>query len=224
MRGAFLTRLFAEIADAVFPPRCPLCDLFVERSGAPCADCEAALCRLESPAFTPGIGKSILSPCLSCFAYEGRIQEALHRFKYNGRLDIAGYFAQELFETASRTGRFDMLVPVPLHTRRLRERGFNQSALLARRLGKLMSVPVELDSLVRGRDVKPQVGLSREERAENVRGAFSVKPGRGKVFEGSKVLLIDDVMTTGATLAWCARPLKDAGADEVAAITVARAL
>lgn len=115
-----------------------------------------------------------------------------------------------------------LILPVPLHIRRLRERGFNQSAFLARSMGRGLHLPVRFDVLDRKCWTEPQTRLSREERLQNVKDAFVVlKPGA--VAERS-VLLIDDVYTTGTTLSECARTLKEAGAAEVHAVTVTRAL
>lgn len=224
MMLALMRQAAGVVADALFPPRCPLCDAFVDSGGPPCADCSASLCRLKTPAHIPNIPASVLSCCVSCFAHEGRIKDALHGFKYKERLDLAGYFATELFAISFAVGTFDAILPVPLFPARLKARGFNQSSMLAKGLGKLAAAPVDIDSLVRIRDVPPQVGLSREERVANVRGAFSVRAGREVRVAGKNLILVDDVMTTGATLAECARGLIAAGASSVSALTVARAL
>jgi ComF family protein len=114
----------------------------------------------------------------------------------------------------------DVLVPVPLHPRRLRERGFNQSALLASEIGRLTGRPALAEALVRRRDTAPQAGLSASERRKNVSDAFAVRR-RGSV-AGRVVTVIDDVFTTGATAYACARVLRAAGAREVRLVTVAR--
>jgi ComF family protein len=114
----------------------------------------------------------------------------------------------------------DLVTPVPLHPRRLRQRGFNQASLLARRLGVSLNLPVHYSSMDRSRWTAPQMGLSRRQRAENVRGAFVVRDPdavRGKV-----VLLVDDVLTTGETVNQCVRGLKKSEAREVLVLTVAR--
>jgi ComF family protein len=114
----------------------------------------------------------------------------------------------------------DLLVPVPLHPRRLRERGFNQSALLAAELGRRTARPMLADALVRRRDTAPQAGLTAAARRRNVRDAFAVAR-RGSV-AGRVVTLVDDVFTTGATALACARVLRGAGAREVRLVTIAR--
>ena len=121
----------------------------------------------------------------------------------------------------TRLHRIDTIVPVPLHRKRLSQRGFNQSSLLARRLGTLLKIPVDYSSLQRTRWTDPQIGLSRNQRAANVKGAFSVKSP--EKIEGKGVLLLDDVLTTGETVNQCVRVLRKVGeAREVVVLTVAR--
>ena len=170
-----------------------------------------------------GLGSSI-SRCRSCFAFDGPIREVLHSFKYGDRLDLLRFLAAELSAEAALLGPVDLIVPVPLHPRRLRARGFNQSALIARRLSRLMQTPAKLDAIARVRDIPPQVGLERAARIENVKGAFEVPARFEEAIRGARALVVDDVMTTGATLHACAAALKRAGAGEVVAATVARAL
>jgi ComF family protein len=114
----------------------------------------------------------------------------------------------------------DVILPVPLHARRLRERGYNQASLLARELGKGVGLPVLENALIRVRDTAPQVDLKAKERQENVRGAFHCPDDR---WAGKRVLLIDDVYTTGATLEACSLALKQRGVRIVWALTLARA-
>ena len=116
----------------------------------------------------------------------------------------------------------DLLVPVPLHRRRLLSRRFEQKVLLARWLGKDAGLPVIADAMVRRRATPPQAGLSRNQRRRNVAAAFAVRPARQALIEGRRVVLVDDVLTTGATATACARVLKRSGADHVAVLTLAR--
>ncbi len=126
-------------------------------------------------------------------------------------------YKDEIFSFA----QIDMLVPVPLHLRRLQERGFNQSLLLARVISRVHKIPVEFNVLERIRYTQPQTQLSGSERERNMRGAFRV---RKNLFPaGNNILLIDDVFTSGATVGECARVLKEAGARQVQVLTLARA-
>ena len=114
----------------------------------------------------------------------------------------------------------NLIIPVPLHRSRLRQRGFNQAVLIGRILARQLSLPMQLDVLARIRPTEPQIELSAEKRRINVKGAFSVI--RPDCIAGKRVLLLDDVMTTGSTLDECAKELKKAGADMVIAVTTAR--
>ncbi len=116
----------------------------------------------------------------------------------------------------------DRLVPVPLHSQRLRERGYNQAALLARAVGDVLGVPALPTALVRSRQTRSQVELGAQERRENVRGAFAVPPAAVATIRGQAITLIDDVCTTGATLEACAAALRQAGARSVWGLTLGR--
>ena len=155
--------------------------------------------------------------------YDGVTREALHAFKFRGRRALATPLGDLLVETA--TGRLpagppDVLLPVPLHPRRERERGFNQAALLARALGRAWSRPVREDVLVRTVATASQTELDATARRANVRNAFRIR--RPALVAGRHVALVDDVFTTGATLSECARCLREAGAARVGALTLAR--
>ena len=117
---------------------------------------------------------------------------------------------------------YSLIVPVPLHPKRLRERGFNQALILAREVSKRFSLPLEFLALERHKFTEPQVHLSKEQRLENVRGAFAVR--KNKRIEGQRVILVDDVYTTGSTIKECAGTLMRSGAADVAVLTLARAV
>ncbi len=156
----------------------------------------------------------------SPFRFEGVVREAILEFKYNQARALALPLARLLEEyLRHRHLPADVLVPVPLHHRRLRERGYNQSGKLARELGQLMGLPVVEDSLFRLRNTPSQVNAIGEQRRSNVAQAFACRDGR---LQQVQVLLVDDVCTTGATLDWCAVALKEAGAKSVWGVTVAR--
>lgn len=157
----------------------------------------------------------------SLFSFEGAMRQAILHFKYKNVKVLSAPLAQLMEEyLLANPLPIDVLVPVPLHRRRLRQRGYNQSSLLARELGKLSSLPVAEGSLVRLRNTAPQTRIrSVEERQSNVAEAFFC---RGQLLEGKCILLIDDVCTSGATLNSCAIALKAAGASSVWGLTVAR--
>lgn len=197
--------------------------------------CAGALPRL-SPPLCPLCGRPMIQEelCSSCrrwkleidgirspFAFQGVLRQAVHRFKYGGfkalALPLARLLAEDL---GSKPLPVEVVVPVPLHPRRLRERGYNQSGLLARELCRLTGLPVEEDTLFRHRDSRAQVRAhDSEERRSNVLGAFECR--NGKLAE-RRILLIDDVCTTGATLNSCAIALKRTGVKSVWGLALAR--
>ncbi|MDN5347771.1 MAG: hypothetical protein PWP65_1335 [Clostridia bacterium] len=170
-------------------------------------------CREESPPFRLARAAG---------PYLGVLKEAIQDFKYNGRRSLAGPLGKLMAEVLVHEksfGRPEVLIPVPLAPARLQERAFNQAELLAGSLGAVLGLKVQGDVLSRVWETPPQVGLTRRERLANLRGAFRVlKP---VVIRGRGVLLVDDVLTTGATASECARVLLAAGAREVSVITVA---
>ena len=188
--------------------RLPLC----QRCGATVS--EGNLCRscIHYPLTIDGIR--------SVFLFQSTVRQAILQLKYRHLKTIAAPLGQLLAEhLSSHPLKGEMLVPVPLHPKRLRERGYNQASLLAKELGKLFSLPVVEDTLVRVRDTISQASTaSAIERRRNVKDAFVCHEG----LEGKQVLLIDDVCTTGATLDACSTALKAAGASSVWGLTVAR--
>ena len=151
------------------------------------------------------------------------MREAVHAFKFRGRRAMAAPLGDLLVEAMDGrlpAGLPGLLVPVPLHPRRQRERGFNQASLLARRVARIWRVPVHDDVLVRAVATPSQTELDAPARRANVRDAFRLR--RPELVAGRHVLLVDDILTTGATLSECARSLRTGGAAVVGALTVAR--
>lgn len=238
-----LASLLRAGVNLVFPPRCLACQEAVGQNGTLCAACWPRLRWLRAPhcarcglpfAHTLGEG-ALCAGCLSApspvdrwraaLAYEGPVAELIGRFKYQDGTMLAPVLAEwmrqagaELFDGA------DLLLPVPLHWRRLLGRRYNQAGLLASRLGALVGLPVRMDLLRRTRHTTPQARMSRAARRRNVRGLFAVPKQRKQALAGRCVVLIDDVHTTGSTLEACARVLKRAGAKEVRCLTLARTL
>ncbi len=152
-------------------------------------------------------------------SFEDELRELIHVFKYGRVQTLAGPLGRLLALALPREEQFDVIVPMPLHWMRRWTRGFNQSELLAREIAQRTALPVR-NAMKRSKRTKPQAGLTNAKRRDNVRGAFRVK--RPAAVRGLRVLLVDDVMTTGATASACARALKTAGAKRVALLTVAR--
>lgn len=231
--------------DLVFPALCPLCEapLAAGRRDPLCGACWRAMPRIRPPwcercgapsrALTPLPEPA--GPCASCRAdppawdwaragaeYEGAVREAIHAFKFEGKRALAGPLAALLLEPEPAEGWIDpgpaVLVPVPLARDREHARGFNQAALVAERLAAALRLPVRPRWLVRVRATGPQSDLGAAERRANVRGAFAAAPA----VIGRHVIVVDDVLTTGATAAECAVALRAAGATRVGVLAVAR--
>jgi len=155
-----------------------------------------------------------------CFGfYEGPLRELIHLLKYGGMKPLAGPLAGYLSRALPLDDRFDAVTPMPLHWRRRFQRGFNQAAILAKDVARRRSIPL-LHAVRRVRATRTQTGLTNAKRRENVSGAF--RAGRGRPLAGLRILLVDDVMTTGATGSACAFALKRAGAKSVTLVTLAR--
>ena len=204
-----------------------------------CVECSPALdVRLELPAGVPiGLPGELPIPLLQiewCAPFNGLVRRALHDLKYAGERRLAAPLGAAIARRWARAGAGgDLLVPVPVHIERARRRGYDQAVLIAEAAGGGLGLPVA-PILERARATIAQFDLDRRDRARNVDGAFrlrpppstvrsgSRRPGTDRPLEGRWVVLIDDVVTTGATLAACATPLIQAGAAGVSAITVAR--
>ncbi len=218
--------------DFIFPKWCVGCG---SAGGFLCSNCRKTLPRIASPV-CPRCGRpqaeaSLCSGCIeglvnldgirSPFRFENTVRQAVHRLKYDNLRALAKPLAELLHdyvELCPVPG--EVLVPVPLHRKRLRERGYNQSGLLARELGRMMGLPVVDNCLTRERHNPPQARTSNvEERRQNVLDLFSCRDRR---LSNKKVILIDDVATSGATLDSCASTLKQSGAASVWALVLAR--
>jgi len=157
--------------------------------------------------------------------FEGPVRELVHRLKYKGRVQLRrplGLLAVRQLAPFAADSSADLIIPVPLHVKRLRQRGFNQAILLGEILAREWRLPLMRRNLRRTRWTEPQINLSAAERIANVRGAFSVS--KPELVRDKKVLLVDDVYTTGSTVSECTKVLLRAGAEEVFIVTIARAL
>jgi ComF family protein len=236
-------RLARAALDAVVPPTCPACREQVATPHALCASCWARLSWIDRPwcescglPFDYATGLSGAPVCAACLAREpvcAKSRAALRydpgsrglvlAFKHADRTQNAPAFAAWMARAgADALVGADLLIPVPLHWTRLVRRRFNQAALLARALSKRTGIPFAPDLLARVRMTRTQGDLTRAQRRTNVRGAFKARPRAAAGLRGKTVVLIDAVMTTGATFEACARALRRAGAKEVRALALAR--
>ena len=233
------------LADLIFPPQCIECGLLLQdtRDIPFCASCFSEITFVHPPLCT-SCGLPFQSQvednhlCSDCIAsppffsaaravglYDKILLEAIHRFKYNRHIlsgralgKLMASYCYPLFEWSQN----DLIIPVPLHPKRLRHRGFNQAVILGREIAVRFRLKLKVDTLRRCVHTLPQFDLGRNERGPNVKGAFEVR--KPQEIEGRRIILIDDVYTTGSTVKECARTLLQAGAEEVAVLTLARAL
>jgi ComF family protein len=238
--GGVVRAIFGHAVDLALPPLCPACREPVAGL-ALCADCWSKLNFIAPPycerlgipfAYDPGPGllsmQAIADPpaygrARAAVRYDDIARTLVHSFKYGDRLDLALTLGQWM----ARAGRelladADAIVPVPLHWRRLWARRFNQSAMLAQTIANESGRPVAYDALRRVKPTVQQVGLTRAQRAENIQGAFRVSAAGKAAVAGRRLVLVDDVMTTGATAEGCTRALMRAGAANVDVLTFAR--
>lgn len=226
------------LLELVFPPACQVC-----RNGGTfplCATCRCAF-RLVRPPVCQKCGKplqgqpDLLFTCIPCrhrrlyFAaaraagiYDGTLRDAIHALKFRSGRALAAPLGSLMAACAAgaRLPAAQLVIPVPLHRRRLRERGYNQSELLAAEVSDRLGLPVRSDVLLRRQTTEAQSALTLEERRANVRGAFIA----ARALDGQTVLLVDDVLSTGFTASECARVLRQAGAGQVIVLTAAIAV
>ena len=231
MTGKWLRRADGFLLDLLYPPRCPICDSVVLPGEGICTACKKKV----RPAVQPvcmKCGKPLSDGrkeyCRDCsrkkhafirgnalWVYENEVKSSIYRFKYQDRREYAKVYAWEI---AKQHGKFmksrgiGVIVPVPLHKKRKRRRGYNQAELLAKELGKLLGLPVRTDLLVRVRDTKPQKTLNDTERKNNLKEAFKTTEN---IVQLQYVLVVDDIYTTGSTLDAAASALIQAGAAGV---------
>ncbi len=244
LKAVVMEGIIKGLIDLIFPPLCAFCGcpLAEDETGEICPGCLRNV-RFISPPICPTCGVPFVSQsgedhlCGQCLRgkwhfsmaralglYDGPLRDAIHALKYEGK----PFLAKTLVGLLDRGypfidyGLYDLLVPVPLHPKRLRERGFNQALVLGRAMARREGVPCMGFVLRKTRPSEPQIHLNPEEREKNVRGSFAVAdPPKVR---GKRVLLIDDVMTTGSTVDECARELSKAGATQVDVFTMARAV
>ena len=225
-----LSRLTGSALDLLYPPTCAVC----RREGRfVCEGCEPELPELLAPycirCASPGRGVY----CRLCtatlphfdgvtapYVHRGPVRDLVHNLKYNNVRTSASELGRLMAgRLATLNVQADVLAPVPLHKRRERDRGYNQSLLLARAVSEATGIPLEERLLTRTRDTAPQVTMkSPEERRRNIEDAFEC----ASELKGANLLLIDDVVTTGGTMSACAKPLKSAGAESVWGLALAR--
>ena len=239
----FLSELKDDLLDFVYPQHCVICKKYLKREEKDvCETCWNSLVTLPDP-FCPYCKSFMEQEDAKCFfcdstkklwedhiflkvrslgRFDDYYKELIYQFKYGKKIPLGKRLGQGLGESISNDSNFlksDFLIPVPLHKSRYWERGFNQSEIVADEISKINGLPVLKNVLKRKKNTKDQTNLTREQREENVRGAFVV--AHPEIINGKNIILVDDVITTGATLSECARMLKQAGAEKILGITIA---
>ena len=239
-----MKNILKGIADVVFPPRCMACGaVLIEEGIYFCPDCFARIKFIRSP-LCPRCGVPFAETgeqdhiCGACLLsdpafsaaralgrYETALMDVIHKFKYGGKTAVGeklGKLMAEFPYPAFNIMDYSLIMPVPLHPRKLRQRGFNQSAILAREISRRFSIALDFSSLKRVVFTDSQSSLGKEKRAINVKAAFAVADP--EKITGQKIILVDDVLTTGSTAKECARALLKHKAEQVAVLTLARAV
>lgn len=224
------------ILDILYPARCPVCHEIVKGKGRICKGCRKKLRYIKEPKCKK-CGKEIEKPeqeyCRDCqrfghsfdkgaavFAYDTVMRRSISMFKYHNRREYAKFYAEEMYEHCARFLKQcapDVIIPVPVHRAKKRQRGFNQAELVAKELGKLMHVPVVTGYLIRSEKTTPQKELTRQQRKANLKKAFAVTE-TGVSYK--RVLLIDDIYTTGATIDAISEILKENQAKIIFFLTI----
>lgn len=230
--------MFNKILNTLFPETCPVCSNRArDHATAPiCCECWNTIRPYSGPA-CQRCGKPLVSDsstfCGECLRsappfdyarsfglYDGVLRKAIYHLKYFGLKRLARPLAELMMEM--QLPRVDAVIPVPLHKSRHRQREFNQSALVARHMARKLNAELIINGLTKTRETAPQVGLNYKERMKNVRNAFSVQDD-GRI-SGMKIILVDDVVTTGSTIRECAKELKKAGASSIFAVSIAHGM
>ena len=215
-------RLWTAILDLLFPPKCPYCHELLEDPGAGlCPDCQVKLPWLAEKAAERKV--EFADGCYSPLAYRERVRDGVHHFKFHRCRASAGPFGTLMAQCVRDhlPERPDAVTWAPLSRKRLRQRGFDQAELLARAVGKELHLPV-IPTLEKIRNTQPQSSLTEKaQREANARGAYRLRSGAQ--VSGQRLLLVDDVVTSGSTLGECAYLLKQGGAAKVWCLTLAQA-
>lgn len=230
-----IRNIIKHAVDIIYPPRCPICETIVKDDMA-CDKCKSLL-KYVGDTYCLKCGKKLdnstrefCSDCIklnhtfdygvSVFEYDDGIKNSIYRFKYKNRRIYAKFYASEIVRVrgqAIRRMNPQVIVPVPMYIVKERVRGYNQAELVAKELSKLLGIPCDSEYLIRNRKTIPQKELNDKERISNVKNAFQI--GKSGV-KYSKVLLVDDIYTTGITMDECTRVLRANGADKVYFVTV----
>lgn len=226
-----LQSVYRSVTDILYPHRCPICESLVDKQGEICRECGYKVKYITEP-FCMVCGKPLEQEgrelCGDCtgrkhnfvrgvaaFAYTKELKQSIYRFKYSNHREYAAFYGDSILRLKGqiiRSWQPEVIIPVPLHPKRLKNRGFNQAELIAGRIGAGLGLPVDGRTLIRTVNTAPQKTLNDKERAQNTKKAFQLTEN---IVKYRKVLLVDDIYTTGATLDSCAEVLLQAGVKKV---------
>lgn len=222
--------------DIIYPPRCPVCDSVMESGQKVCGPCSGTMVRISGPRCMHcgkplngddmeychdcmGQGRSNYIQGLALWLYNRQARQSLARFKYMGRREYAAYYAQEMADGLGEEvcrWNADVLIPVPIHKKRLHKRGYNQAQLLAEEFGKRIGIPVMSDYIMRVKDTRAQKELDDRDRRNNLKKAFCLKEIHKELYNPPRcAIIMDDIYTTGSTVEACAGVLLQAGVEEI---------
>lgn len=230
-------QVFARLSNLIYPRRCPICDgLTGSHKILICRECRQRLRRICEPACKKcgkALEKEETEYCADCaqrkhrytrgaavFPYDRLLRASVARYKYRGRREYADFYAEELAESCRGllpVWEPQAFIPIPLHRSRKRKRGFNQAELVARKLGKILGIPVESRLLVRTKKTEPQKELNDGQRRTNLKNAFQVRQNDVRL---KRVVLVDDIYTTGSTIDAAAAVLLEHGVEKVYFLTI----
>ncbi|WP_312693373.1 ComF family protein [Caproiciproducens sp.] len=217
-------KFFSVFLDLIFPPKCVFCHGIALSGRKICEKCEKEILHTVAKKCIsiPDSGETIL--CIAPYPYSGKVRESIIRFKFYGQRELANFYAEDMagqIRKCCPDARFDAVTSVPISAERYRSRGYNQSELLAKSVAHLLRLPFH-EYLVKIKDNREQHKLSERERRGNVQGVYLPKDG-GQL-SGKSILLIDDIVTTGATLGECTSVLLQSGAKQVTCAAAAHVL
>ena len=225
------------ILDILFPRTCPICfKIIAEKKSNICSKCQEQIVYIKEP-ICKKCGKQLYNQeqehcydCTkhehrydrgySCFAYTGKIKASIYQYKYKNKREYADFYIEEMIKIRGneiRMWNVDTIIPIPLHKRRKRKRGYNQSEIIAKGIGKYLNVKVDTSYVLRTKYTNPLKELNNKERITHLKGAFSIGNKKSEI---KKVLLIDDIYTTGSTINEIADLLKKVGIEKVYVLTI----
>lgn len=225
----YMRSFWRQTEDFFYPPRCPVCDELSDTGGMLCRECTGRVQTVKEPV-CKRCGKPLanerLEYCTDCgkrkhayrqgkavFVYQGGIRSSMYRFKYAGRREYAAYYAKEaakLYGDWVKRNQIDVIVPIPMYSRKRRQRGYNQAEVFARALGRELGLPVDTKVVRRVRNTVPQKELNDRERVRNLKNAFQLA---SDIVKYKCILLVDDIYTTGSTMDEVAEVLLNGGAQ-----------